>query len=223
MRGTEAVSEGTLSRGQTYWYSCSKCGRPCETCSAHPAEDRNGHRINAQGKLVFDERCHGCDAPSHCDCICHTPPADPLGSRTCCPCHEQPAPRLSREEREEIRGRYELSQAISLFGALLVADNLPADVIFFRLGYSDPNVLLWNLKTKQTQPVYWQEFQEHFRLISAGDIPALLTALDAAEKENERLRAALEDARYEMDFAPPGEGPKNAYRIINEALSPSAE
>ena len=27
-------------------------------------EDKNGHRIDADGKLVFDERCHGCDAPT---------------------------------------------------------------------------------------------------------------------------------------------------------------
>ena len=27
-------------------------------------EDKNGHQIDADGNLTFDERCHGCDAPS---------------------------------------------------------------------------------------------------------------------------------------------------------------
>lgn len=26
-------------------------------------EDTNGHKVDEHGKLVFDERCHGCDAP----------------------------------------------------------------------------------------------------------------------------------------------------------------
>ena len=30
---------------------------------APSAEDQNGHKIDPSGKLVFDERCQGCDAP----------------------------------------------------------------------------------------------------------------------------------------------------------------
>lgn len=34
------------------------------TAPTPPTEDQNGHKIDAHGKLVHDERCQGCDAPA---------------------------------------------------------------------------------------------------------------------------------------------------------------
>jgi hypothetical protein len=53
---------------------CEKCSCKCKgavtahygcdnrICPCH-LEDKNGHKINSNGKLVFDERRYGCDAP----------------------------------------------------------------------------------------------------------------------------------------------------------------
>ena len=33
------------------------------TQTTNNREDKNGHRVDEKGSLVFDERCRGCDAP----------------------------------------------------------------------------------------------------------------------------------------------------------------
>lgn len=46
--------EGIVERGCISPKFC-----PCHT----KTHDKNGHKIDLEGKLVFDEECHGCDAP----------------------------------------------------------------------------------------------------------------------------------------------------------------
>lgn len=36
---------------------------PLLTLPINKKEDKNGHRINAKGELVFDDRCESCEAP----------------------------------------------------------------------------------------------------------------------------------------------------------------
>lgn len=51
-------------------------GQECKNCRLTlPQHDKNGHRINAEGELIFDPLCWHCDAPKEQQDLSKTPNA----------------------------------------------------------------------------------------------------------------------------------------------------